>query len=93
MGCVRRDVAVADDEVVLLERGKETWARMEAVARIKERGELRVNLVCCTELAVQVVGDGTAERVAVVERKAEGRDAVAPRGGRRAEQARLGALA
>ena len=40
VGCVRRDVAVADDEVVLLERGKETWARVEAVAPVQSSCQL-----------------------------------------------------
>ena len=66
---------------------------MEAVARVQQRGELRVDLVRGAELAVQVVGDRTAERVAVVERKAEGRHAVAVRGCRLAEPGGLGALA
>src|SRR6266516_5770337 len=73
---VRADIAVADDEVVLRERGDELRPRMEAVTGVQHRGKLRVNLVGRAELAVQIVGDSPTERVAVVERKAEGGDAV-----------------
>src|SRR5436305_221130 len=53
--CVRRGVAVADHEVVRRERLDEPGPRMEAVARVEQRRELRVHLVRGPELAVQVV--------------------------------------
>jgi hypothetical protein len=66
---------------------------MEAVAGIEHRSELRMHLVRGAELAVQIVGDRAAERIAVVGRKAEGGDAIAAGGGRIGEPRRLGPLA
>src|SRR5258708_15896217 len=74
---IRRDVAVADDEVALLERRDETRPRVEAVARIEQRRQRRVHVVEPAVLAVEICPDRPAERVVVIERKAEGRDAVA----------------
>ena len=90
---VRADVAIAHDEVVLRERGDESRSRVEPVACVQHRGELGMDLVGGAELSVQVIGDCAAEGVVVVEREAEGRDAMA--GGRcgLGELRRLGALA
>ena len=79
VGEVRGDEAVADDEVVRVERGLEQRAGVEAVAGVEQAGQLRVHVVDGAERAVQVVGDGDAERVAVVEREAEERGRLAGR--------------
>ncbi len=86
---VRARVPVADDEVALLERSDDPRPGVESVARIEERRELRVHLIRRPELAVQVVRDGAAERIVVVERKAERGDAVAFRLRRLGEAGRL----
>ena len=61
VGEVGRDVAVADDEIVLGERGDEARPGMTAIARVEERGQLGVDLTETAELAVQVPDDRPAE--------------------------------
>ena len=66
--------------------------RVEAVGRVEQRRQLGVHLVGGAERAVQVVGDRVRERVAVVRREAEGRDAETGGAGALGESGRLGAL-
>ncbi len=90
---IRRDVAVADDQVGAVERRDELRPRMQPVARVEQRRELRVHLVESAELAVQVVADRETERVPVVARKAEGGDGVARGAGGVGEERGLRPLA
>ena len=75
---IRRDVAVADDEVALLDSAVEMPRRARGSGRRRRAAPPpRVHSSGRTELAVQMLADRAAERVVVVEREAEGR----PRGG------------
>lgn len=75
VGQVRRDISIYQDNLAFLQGRFNAWLRLKAIARIEERGEVRVHGLEGAEIAVKKPSDHVA-KPGVVLRKAGGEDGV-----------------